>query len=65
MKTSRMLSQCFTTEIRDEEITRKHEKSFDEILKKGEIYGKITCRKLIVKKGGTFSGMVEMLNAKS
>jgi len=22
-----------------------------EILKKGEIYGKITCRKLIVKKG--------------
>jgi uncharacterized CHY-type Zn-finger protein len=36
-----------------------------EILKKGEIYGKITCRKLIVNKGGTFSGMVEMLNAKS
>jgi len=36
-----------------------------EILKKGEIYGKITCRKLIVKKGGTFSGMVEMLNAGS
>ncbi len=36
-----------------------------EILKKGEIYGKITCRKLIVKKGGTFSGIVEMLNAGS
>ncbi len=36
-----------------------------EILKKGEIYGKITCRKLIVNKGGTFSGMVEMLNAGS
>ena len=36
-----------------------------EILKKGEIYGKITCRKLIVKKGGTFRGMVEMLNAGS
>ena len=36
-----------------------------EILKKGEIYGKITCRKLIVKKGGTFSGMVEMLNVGS
>ena len=34
-----------------------------EILKHGEIYGKITCRKLIVKKGGTFSGKVEMLNA--
>ena len=25
-----------------------------EILKSGEIYGKITCRKLIVKKGGVF-----------
>jgi len=36
-----------------------------EILKKGEIYGKITCRKLIVKKGGTFSGIVKMLNAES
>jgi hypothetical protein len=36
-----------------------------EILKHGEIYGKITCRKLIVNKGGTFSGMVEMLNAGS
>lgn len=34
-----------------------------EILKHGEICGKITCRKLIVNKGGTFSGMVEMLNA--
>ena len=33
-----------------------------EILKHGEIYGKITCRKLIVNKGGTFRGMVEMLN---
>ena len=27
-----MLSQCFTTEIRDEEVARKYEKSFDEIL---------------------------------
>ncbi len=27
-----MLSHFFTTEIRDEEITRKYEKSFDEIL---------------------------------
>ena len=36
-----------------------------EILKHGEICGKITCRKLIVNKGGTFSGMVEMLNAGS
>ncbi len=34
-----------------------------EILKRGEIYGKITCRKLIVKKGGVFSGSVKMLNA--
>jgi cytoskeletal protein CcmA (bactofilin family) len=34
-----------------------------EISKNGEIYGKITCRKLIVNKGGTFSGQVMMLNA--
>ena len=34
-----------------------------EILKNGEIYGKITCRKLIVKKGGVFCGSVQMLNA--
>ena len=34
-----------------------------EILKSGEIYGKITCRKLIVKKGGVFCGSVQMLNA--
>lgn len=33
-----------------------------EILKHGEIHGKITCRKLIVKKGGIFNGRVEMLN---
>ncbi|MFQ5963769.1 MAG: polymer-forming cytoskeletal protein [Candidatus Scalinduaceae bacterium] len=33
-----------------------------EILKRGEIYGKITCRKLIVKKGGVFKGNVQMLN---
>ena len=39
MKTNRMLSQCFTTEIRDEEITRKYEKSFDKILQ--EELGKI------------------------
>ncbi len=32
-----------------------------EISKKGEIYGEITCRKLIVNKGGTFSGKVKML----
>ncbi|MCP4269059.1 MAG: polymer-forming cytoskeletal protein [Candidatus Brocadiaceae bacterium] len=36
-----------------------------EILKKGEIYGKVTCRKLIVNKGGTFSGKVKMLNAET
>jgi len=34
-----------------------------EILKPGEIYGKITCNKLIVKKGGIFNGSVRMLNA--
>jgi len=34
-----------------------------EIYKRGEIYGKITCRKLIVYKGGVFDGTVEMLNA--
>lgn len=34
-----------------------------EILKHGEIYGKITCRKLVVKKGGIFSGKVQMLDA--
>ncbi|MBM4056110.1 MAG: hypothetical protein FJ264_15870 [Planctomycetes bacterium] len=33
-----------------------------EILKHGEVYGKITCRKLIVKKGGIFEGSVRMLN---
>ncbi len=32
MKINRMLSHFFTKEIRDEEITRKYEKSFDEIL---------------------------------
>jgi len=36
-----------------------------EILKKGEIYGVITCRKLIVNKGGTFSGKVKMLSAET
>ena len=36
-----------------------------EISKKGEIYGDITCRKLIVNKGGTFSGKVKMLNAET
>ena len=35
-----------------------------EIQKKGEIYGSIICRKLIVNKGGIFSGKVKMLNAK-
>ena len=34
-----------------------------EILKPGEIYGKITCRKLIIKTGGIFSGKVQMLPA--
>ncbi len=34
-----------------------------EIKKKGEVYGKITCRKLIVDKGGIFSGNVKMLNS--
>ncbi len=32
MKINRMLSHFFTKEVRDEEITRKYEKSFDEIL---------------------------------
>jgi hypothetical protein len=32
MKINRMLSHFFTTEIRDEEIARKYEKSFEEIL---------------------------------
>jgi len=36
-----------------------------EISKTGEIYGEITCRKLIVNKGGTFSGKVKMLNAET
>ena len=31
--------------------------------KKGEVHGKIICRKLIVDKGGIFSGKVKMLNA--
>jgi hypothetical protein len=35
-----------------------------EILKRGEVYGKITCSKLIVKKGGIFSGVVDMLDEK-
>lgn len=34
-----------------------------EVLKHGEIHGKITCRKLIVNKGGIFDGSVEMLDA--
>ncbi len=32
MKINRMLSHCFTKEIRGEKITRKYEKSFQEIL---------------------------------
>ncbi|MGR3294346.1 MAG: bactofilin family protein [Candidatus Scalindua sp.] len=36
-----------------------------EIFKNGEIYGEITCRKLIVNKGGIFSGKVKMLNAET
>ena len=36
-----------------------------EISKNGEIYGIITCRKLIVNKGGTFNGKVKMLNAET
>ncbi|MCP5005084.1 MAG: hypothetical protein GY941_14295 [Planctomycetes bacterium] len=34
-----------------------------EILKHGEIYGAITCRKFVVQKGGAFSGEVKMLCA--
>ena len=33
-----------------------------EILKRGQIKGEITCRRLIVKKGGIFEGHVRMLN---
>ena len=36
-----------------------------EIQKKGEIYGSIICRKLVVNKGGIFSGRVKMLNAET
>ena len=36
-----------------------------EIQKKGEIYGSIICRKLVVNKGGIFSGKVKMLNAET
>jgi hypothetical protein len=36
-----------------------------EIAKNGEIFGAITCRKLIVNKGGTFSGKVKMLNVET
>ena len=36
-----------------------------EIQKKGEVYGEITCRKLIINKGGIFSGKVKMLNAET
>ncbi len=32
MKINRMLSHLFITDIRDEEITKKYEKSFQEIL---------------------------------
>ena len=35
-----------------------------EILKHGHVNGAITCRKLIVKKGGIFSGKVQMLGGK-
>ena len=35
-----------------------------EIMKRGEIHGKITCSKLIVYKGGIFEGSVHMLNAR-
>jgi uncharacterized CHY-type Zn-finger protein len=34
-----------------------------EVMKRGEIYGKITCRKLIVNEGAIFDGNVEMLDA--
>ncbi len=33
-----------------------------EVMKHGEVYGKITCRKLIVNDGGTFGGSVEVLD---
>jgi len=32
------------------------------VMKRGEVYGKITCRKLIVNNGGIFDGSVEMLD---
>ena len=35
-----------------------------EISKNGEVFGEISCRKLIVKKGGTFRGKVKMLKTK-
>ncbi len=34
-----------------------------EVMARGEVYGKITCRKLIVNQGGIFGGSVEMLDA--
>jgi hypothetical protein len=33
-----------------------------EVMKHGEVYGKITCRKLIVNNGGIFGGSVEVLD---
>jgi cytoskeletal protein CcmA (bactofilin family) len=36
-----------------------------EISKNGEVFGEISCRKLIVKKGGTFSGKVKMLKTET
>ncbi len=34
-----------------------------EVMNRGEVYGKITCRKLIVNNGGIFGGSVEVLDA--
>ncbi len=34
-----------------------------EVMKRGEVYGKITCRKFIVNNGGIFGGNVEVLDA--
>ena len=36
-----------------------------EILKHGEVRGTITCRKLMVKKGGIFEGSVRMLQGEA
>ncbi len=34
-----------------------------EVMKRGEVYGKITCRKFIVNNGGIFGGSVKVIDA--